>query len=614
MRRTGLIRSLAALFTVVLLLGASIIDPASAQMRPVAGGGADVGTEPLPAHPDTARFTITSVSIPVSDTVRLHGRLYRPVTDSAVATLFSMTPYTADDAHEYGSYFARHGYAYVNVDVRGRGGSDGTFRPLVQDGPDGAAVVDWISRQPWSDGRVAMRGGSYRGMVQWQTLAHGAEALETVVPTASAYPGWDFPNEHGIFGSYAARWLSLVQGRASQGSLFGDEDYWDAKFATLHRRGAAFHTLDDLTGISSRIFEEWIEHPHLDDYWTAPSPAPADYRRFDLPILTVTGYFDGDQPGALRYYRKHMRHGSPEGRARHHLLIGPWSHGGTRHPEREHDGLTFADTAAIDMTGLHLRWFDWVLREGANPPLLDDRVTYYVMGADRWRSASSLDAVADTSRTLYLHSPEKTPDDPFDAGHLSKTPPVEPDTDQYVYDPRTTADMATLEAMEDDLTAPGAAFLDGPKLIYHSAPLKESIEVSGQMQLDAWIELDVPDTDVGVWVYEIRPTGQTIHLGHTALRARHRNGVDTVTLAEPGRVYRYRFDRFHWTSRQLRAGSRLRLVIAPLNTPGVQKNYQSGGVPMQESGEDVQTATVKLHAVPNRQSALILPVRSDEAR
>ena len=614
MRLSDLARPLASLLVLGLLGAALHPNDGMAQMRP-AGGGADTAVNSRLPQSDTDPFTITSVSIPVSDTIQLHGRLYRPEVDTAVATIFSMTPYTADDAHEYGTYFARHGYAYLNVDVRGRGGSDGTFWPLVQDGPDGAAVVDWIGQQPWSDGRVAMRGGSYRGMVQWQILGVGAEALETVVPTAAAYPGWDFPNEHGIFGSYAARWLSLVQGRASQGSWFGDGDYWQTKFETMHRKGLSFQNLDDLTGISSRIFEQWVQHPHLDAYWRAPSPDPADYQRFNLPILTVTGYFDGDQPGALRYYRKHMQHGSEAGRARHHLLIGPWSHGGTRHPERELEGLTFADTAAIDMTALHRRWYDWVLRDGPKPPLLTDRVTYYVMGADQWRSAPSLDAVADTSRTFYLHSPEqRSPNDPFDAGHLFPTPPTETDTDQYVYDPRDTADVATLRQMQDDLTAPGAAFLDGPTLIYHSAPLKSPIEVSGQMQLDAWIEMNVPDTDFGVWVYEIRPTGKTIHLGHMALRARHRTGVDSVAFPEPGRVYRYRFDQFRWTSRRLQAGSRLRLVLAPLNTPGVQKNYQSGGPPMQESIEDARTATIKLHMTPNRPTALTLPVRSDEGQ
>lgn len=561
--------------------------------------------------PDTTGIHITDVMIPVEEGVRLHGRLWRPRPRSrARPTILSVTPYTSDDAHEYGTYFARHGYAYLNVDVRGRGASEGEFWPLVQDGPDAAAVVRWVAEQPWSDGRVATRGGSYRGMVQWQIMAEGpVEPLRTAVPTASAYPGWDFPNSNGIFSSYSARWLAFVQGRASQGSLFGDSDYWESRYMEMHRGGRAFEDLDEITGVSSRVFDRWIQHPHMDDYWRAPSPDSADYARLERPILTVTGHFDGDQPGALRYYRKHMRYGSTAGREQHYLLIGPWSHGGTRDPESELGGLTFADTAALDMDALHRQWFDWVLRDGEKPAILDDRVVYYVMGDGRWRSAPSLEAVADTSRTLFLSSPSGNPEGPFEPGRLSGNPPDEADVDRYVYDPRDTADVATLESMEEP-TAPGAAFLDGPKLVYQSEPLEESVEVSGRMRLDAWIEMDVRDTDIGAWVYEIRPTGRTILLGETELRARHRLGVDTTALVEPGEVERYRFDRFFWFSRRLQEGSRIRLVVAPLNTPRVQKNYNSGGNPVTETVGDARTATVRLHLSGDRPSALVLPVRS----
>lgn len=594
-------RDLAAGAATAVLLIALLALVASS---PAAAPGAGVGS-------DTAGIHITDVVIPVRGGVELHGRLWRPQPPTeARPTILSVTPYTSDDAHEYGAYFARHGYAYLNVDVRGRGASEGEFWPLVQDGPDGAAVVRWIAEQPWSDGRVATRGGSYRGMVQWQIMAEGpVEPLRTAVPTASAYPGWDFPNSNGIFSSYSARWLAFVQGRASQGSLFGDSDYWESRYMEMHRSGRAFEDLDEITGVSSRVFERWIRHPHMDGYWRAPSPDSADYARLERPILTVTGHFDGDQPGALRYYRKHMRYGSPEGKRQHYLLIGPWSHGGTRDPESELGGLTFADTAALDMNALHRQWFDWALRDGGKPSILDERVVYYVMADGRWRTAPSLEAVSDTSRTFYLSSASGNPEGPFEPGRLSRRPPEETEIDRYVYDPRDTADVATLESMEEP-TAPGAAFLDGPKLVYQSAPLEESVEVSGQMRLDAWIEMDVPDTDIGAWVYEIRSTGRTILLGETELRARHRHGVDTTALVQPGQVERYRFDRFFWFSRRLQEGSRVRLVVAPLNTPGVQKNYNSGGNPVEETVEDARTATVRIHLSEDRPSALVLPVRS----
>ena len=66
----------------------------------------------------------------------------------------------------------------------------------------------------------------------------------------------------------------------------------------------------------------------------------------DLNELTrlVTGHYDGDQPGALHFYREHMRHGSPAARDRHYLIVGPWDHAGTRTPNPEVGGLTFGAT------------------------------------------------------------------------------------------------------------------------------------------------------------------------------------------------------------------------------------------------------------------------------
>jgi len=609
MTRTG------TLLLTIILTSAVLSAPVSAQ-PPRPAPSAEERARPRPAS-----ITITDVMIPVNDSIRLHGRLYQPAADSSRPTIIAMTPYTVDVTHEFGRYFAERGYGYLAVDVRGRGNSEGTFRPMRQDGPDGAAVAGWIARQPWNDGQVAMRGQSYPGMVQWQVLGEAPGLLDTAVPTAAVYPGWDLWNPFGIFVSYTARWLGSVQGRADHYALFDDGAHWKSRYRALHRSGRPFSELAEMAGLlprSQAIFERWTEHPHLDDFWRAPSPDSSDYSQLDQPILTVTGHFDWDQRGALRYYREHMQYGTETGTQKHHLLIGPWNHAGTRDPKKTLGGLTFADTAAIDMNRLHLKWFDWVLKDGPKPKMLQDRVVYYVMSAGQWRTAPSLQAVSDTSRTFYLQSPGKNPDDPFDAGTLTRQVPKSRDTDRYVYNPRDTADIATLETMQKDGTAvterytvSGAAFLEGPKLIYHSRPVEEPFELSGQMRLDAWIELNVPDTDLAAWVYEIRPTGKTIHLGWTKLRARHRNGVETAELAQPGTVQQYTLDRFYWTSQRVQKGSRIRLVIAPLNDPAWQKNYNAAKPVMEQSVEDARTATVKLHIGPEHPSKLVLPVRAD---
>jgi len=99
----------------------------------------------------TSSFIITDAMIPLNDAIRLHARIWKPQNTEPAPAIFTLTPYTADDVHQQGSYFAKHGYTYVSVDTRGRGDSEGTFSPLNNEGKDGAQIVEWIAGQPWCD-------------------------------------------------------------------------------------------------------------------------------------------------------------------------------------------------------------------------------------------------------------------------------------------------------------------------------------------------------------------------------------------------------------------------------------------------------------------------------
>jgi putative CocE/NonD family hydrolase len=567
------------------------------------------GQFPLTSRPGDQSFRVENVIIQARDGVHLHARIWMPTELQAEApAILTLTPYTSDDGQRFGQFYASHGYVYVNADVRGRGESEGEFWPLERDGPDGADIVGWIIRQPWSDGQVGMRGGSYRGMTQWQTLKEHPEGLVTAVPTASVHPGWDYPSPSGIFLSYAARWLAFVEGKASQSNLFGDDDYWNGKYLEIYSEHRPFSELDDVTGLSPRVFERWIAHPWYDEFWQEMNPGQADYAAIDIPLLTITGYFDGDQPGAMKYYRDHMAHGSDTGKARHYLIIGPWNHGGTRIPQAEIGGLTFGENSVLDMEAVHLAWFDWTLRGGPRPDFLQDRVAYYVMGSEEWRFAPTLEGVSPGSRDWFLSS-DGAVSDVFHSGTLSRSVPTSPGTDAFVYDPlEEPASPAAVASATSSYAGSGLAFVPGPKAIYHSPPLEDSLTISGYPTLELYLELDVPDTDLLAGLYEVRRDGTTILLGQSELRARHRNGVDRSELVTPGTVEMYSFDRFYYLSRTLREGSRIRLVVSPLDSPERDKNYNSGGNTVEETGADARKATIRIHHGASYRSRLILPV------
>ena len=99
--------------------------------------------------------------------------------------------------------FALHGYVYAIVKSRGRGNSEGKFDFLFQEPQDGYDVVEWLAKQPWSNGKVAIWGGSYFGPGQWMTLRERPPHLVTIAPAAAAHVGVDFPALGNIHASSA---------------------------------------------------------------------------------------------------------------------------------------------------------------------------------------------------------------------------------------------------------------------------------------------------------------------------------------------------------------------------------------------------------------------------
>src|SRR4051812_32763221 len=115
-----------------------------------------------PARPATheARTTF-DIRIPMRDGITLSADVTCPVDAGAGPAIIIRTPYNKNHVPEAGRYFAGRGYAYVEVDVRGRGDSDGVFTPYCNDAVDGYDVIEWVAGQPWCDGQVGTLGGSY---------------------------------------------------------------------------------------------------------------------------------------------------------------------------------------------------------------------------------------------------------------------------------------------------------------------------------------------------------------------------------------------------------------------------------------------------------------------
>ena len=128
------------------------------------------------------------VKMPMRDGVNLVGDVFLPVAPARngikrkFPVVLARTPYGRQtEATLYGEFFANHGYAFVAQDVRGRFESEGSWTPFLHERDDGSDSIDWLIRQPWCNGDVAMFGASYGGMCAWYAATSGHTRLRAVI-------------------------------------------------------------------------------------------------------------------------------------------------------------------------------------------------------------------------------------------------------------------------------------------------------------------------------------------------------------------------------------------------------------------------------------------------
>ena len=544
--------------------------------------------------------------IPMRDGILLNATIYKHKTEEKVPAIITITPYITDSFHPIAEYFAENDFAFVIVDCRGRGNSEGDFVPNRDEGLDGFDLIEFISEQSWCDGSIAMWGGSYSGFNQWMTIKTNPPTLKTIVPTASSHMAVDFPIYRNMVFPYIIQWLSYTSGKTSNRNLFTDQSFWREKFRELYLNHLPFKDLDKIVGNTSTFFQEWIAHPKPDEYWDTRALTPGHYKKIDIPILSITGHYDADQPGAMNYYKLHEKYGNIE---QHYLIIGPWDHPGTRNPKRELGGIEFGENSLLDLNDLHKEWYKWILKKGKKPEFFKKRICYYLMGADIWKFVDKLSDIAYSSAKLYLDSQDGKANDIRNSGFLLEKPADISKPDNYVYDPLDTSpSKLEMEKIEDFLTDQRFDLnLFGNGLVYHSKPFEQDTEISGYIKMIVFIAIDVPDIDFTVIVSEILPDGTKIFLTQDYLRARYKNSLREEKLVIPGEINRYEFSGFTFFARLIKKNSRLRLIIKSPNSIFIQKNYCSGGVVSEESGKDARTASVTLYHDSEHRSYLEIP-------
>lgn len=563
--------------------------------------------------PPRNEFVIENhVAIPMRDGVNTYADVYRPAGDGRHPVLISSTPYSTErfpSAYEAPMYFAQRGYVYVYQDIRGRHESDGAWEPFRNDERDGVDTIAWAAKQPWSNGKVALQGGSYLGQNQWRAAQSAPPALVTIFPMVSStsiYHDWITLNGGWRlsfnFGWGPVRMESRIMQNpgphttAGAGPMHYDQLLWRLPLRDMPQAA----------GRKAKFYDDWLANPDYNAYWK-PLSVEEMFDRITIPVHTLGGWFDIFSQGTLRgYVGMHQKGGSPQARKMSSLIIGPWGHG----PSQKFGALDFGPTANVDALAIQLRWYDYFLKGIDNGFSTEPPVKLFVMGRNEWVQENEYPLARTVYTPLYFASGGHANSDRGDGRLTWDKPTTSASSDTFRYDPNDPVPSVggnnccgtPTEAGPQDQRA-----IEGRRdiLVYTSDYLDREIEVTGPVKVVLHAASDAVDTDFVAKLVDVYPDGSTYNMAEGILRARYREGVDKPKPLTPGEVYRMEID-LVGTSVAFRKGHRIRVHVTSSHFPQFDRNPNTGA-PFGTTSE-VRVAQQTVHHDAVRASHIVLPV------
>lgn len=504
-------------------------------------------------------FKQSRVRVAMRDGIHLDTNIFLPLSGTRWPTILVRTPYSKGSGLLAGyQTFIDHGYAVVVQDIRGRYGSEGVFNPMAREGPDGSDTINWIAKQPWSDGSVGMSGGSYLGFAQWEAALENNPHLKAIFPSVSgsdAYLDRFYSTGGALKLGQRLQWFSANV--AAPGFHVPPFDEYVRHLPLKNADRAA-------TGHPVEAYQKAIAHPTYDTFWKKLS-VRARLGEIRASVFAMGGWYDNYVEGDLAAFSELSRLG------RHpQLVIGPWPH----NMSEKFAGADFGPQANAPIRRYQWQWFDHVLKSPPSTAATEfvGPLRIFVMGVNKWRDEKEWPLARSRPTPLYLAS----------RGELLDEAPQADAPERYIYDPRNPVPTRGGAVCCDPKVLPWGPMDQRPVearrdvLSYTGPVLKRDLEVTGPVKVLLYASTTARDTDFTAKLVDVFPDGDARNLTDGILRLRYRAGVDHPALAKPGETYALSIDAGQ-TSNVFRAGHRIRLEISSSNFPRFDRNPNTGG-------------------------------------
>jgi len=536
------------------------------------------------------------------DGIKLATDVYTLEPEKRQPVLLMRTPYNKVSGQKTAELYARSGYTVVVQDCRGRYASGGSFLPYNTEGQDGFDTLEWIAKQPWSNGQTGMWGASYVGAVQWQAAAERAYGLAVLAPTAT----WNSFYRNVYLGG-TVRLALVCQAAASLEppppplALPSDWSRTLMHLPLTSMESAIGWPLPWLTGI--------LIHNRPDGYWKRLD-LTKDLDALDIPAQHVVGYYDFFCRETVAGFLKMRAHSAtPDARQNQQLILGPWDHGTIG--KTQVGDIDFGPAAHLDLPNENLAWFDRFLKSDASAITKPfSRVRYFSMGNNIWETAEDWPPPNVQHTWFYLHSGGRA-NSRRGSGRLDKLPPkaFEP-SDSFQADPADPVPAVPETDSRPRYSATWGPVDQGPiedrqdVLVYSTEPLKAPLTFAGPLRAELHVSTDSPDSDWVVKVIDVRPDGFAQNLAVGILRSSARESELRPTPLVPGETYRMKVDLGHAAAKIERMHS-LRIEVTWSYFPLFDRNTHTGEGP---TGSRTRVATQTLLHSRTSSSRILLPI------
>ncbi|WP_143526312.1 CocE/NonD family hydrolase [Roseivivax lentus] len=486
---------------------------------------------------------IEHIEIPMPDGTRLAARVWLPedADQTPVPAILEYIPYRKNDKtlerdHARAPWIAARGYAYVRLDIRGSGESEGlmTDEYTSAELQDGCDAIAWIAEQAWCDGGVGIVGISWGGFNGLQLAALQPPALKAVVSICSTDDRYA-DDIHYMGGALLCDHLSWASVMFGINTLPPDPAHVGERWREMwHQR------LDE----SGLWLDEWLRHQTRDAFWKHGSVCE-DIGAIKIPVYAVSGWADGYCRAVFRLVE--TLQAPAKG------IVGPWSH---KYPHLGEPG------PAIDWLTEETRWWDHWLK-GVDTGIMDEDPLrlflqdhakpsgHYAQRAGHWITEPAWPSPNIDRQVFSLGT----------NGHLGGD--AEPDDRLQVASPLWVGSHAgkwCSYAKRGD--QPGDQRReDAGSLVFETAPLAEDTHITGDATVTLTFQVDRPVAQVAARLMDVAPDGAATRVSYGVLNLTHRDSHETPEALVPGETYSAEVEMKH-VAQTFRAGHRIRLGLS----------------------------------------------------